>query len=656
MRYAHNLSYTSRYSDAILAIETELGVKPSSVYTTVRNRLDTVEDLLEAVIAGGGGGGSSGTAGGNLSGTYPNPVVIRINNATVPPAGALVSGNILQVIGPNSLEYAPLNVGGGNTYITGVLPAANQAAQVMGGDVSGTTTSATVVALQGNAILNLLPTDGQVLTWDGLNNKWEPKPSTAGVTGATGPTGAQGTQGIQGTPGVTGVTGPQGIQGVTGITGATGPTGPQGATGPQGIQGVTGITGATGTIGATGIQGIQGVTGVTGPTGPQGAQGAQGIQGIQGVTGITGATGPTGPQGAQGIQGIQGVTGITGATGPTGPQGAQGIQGIQGVTGITGATGPTGPAGAQGLQGVTGVTGLPGINAYSTSFGFSQPAMGVAISVQVPSGFWVQSGQVVYIASGGYYSVATASVPTMGLFNLSYSGVNLPVGSAIAASKISPAGVIGPTGIQGVTGPTGPQGIQGVTGVTGPTGPQGAQGITGVTGPTGPQGIQGVTGVTGPTGPQGATGPAGGGAGGGGSGSWLFNNGVTFGQYVNLNLIGVIGATGPTINPGTVNLLAYNIYPSMIGTNIIMTGLYNVYGIGTIVGTCSVLLPTGPAANPGNEYTIKDVYGTLSTPTCSVMISAPLGAKIDGNTGFMLNVPYDSVNVMSIATNIWGVI
>jgi hypothetical protein len=389
-----------------------------------------------------------------------------------------------------------------------------------------------------------------------------------GVTGPTGPQGPQGIQGITGVTGPTGPQGPQGVQGATGPTGPQGPQGIQGATGPtgpQGNQGSPGITGVTGSpginaysttagftqpaigaaiaiqipsgywiqvgqrvfiasggayqvasgsvptfslqnLGYSGVNipvgssvaaafispdGVAGVTGVTGPTGPQGPQGIQGV---------TGATGPTGPQGPQGIQGV------TGATGPTGPQGPQGIQGVTGVTGPQGATGPTGPQGGQGSPGVTGITGAPGINAYSTTAGFTQPAVGAAIAIQIPSGYWIQVGQRVFIASGGAYQVASGSVPTFSLQNLGYSGVNIPVGSTVAAGFVSPDGVAGVTGVTGPTGPQGPQGIQGVTGATGPTGPAGAQGATG---PTGPQGPQGPTGPTGPAGTQGGQGSPG---------------------------------------------------------------------------------------------------------------------------------------------------
>lgn len=55
-----------------------------------------------------------------------------------------------------------------------------------------------------------------------------------------------------------------------------------------------------------------------------------------------------------------GATGPAGATGPTGPAGATGPQGVTGLQGVTGVTGPTGPAGVTGPV-VTGPQGPPGI-------------------------------------------------------------------------------------------------------------------------------------------------------------------------------------------------------------------------------------------------------------------------------------------------------
>ena len=178
--------------------------------------------------------------------------------------------------------------------------------------------------------------------------------------------------------------------------------------------------------------------------------------------------------------GVQGATGATGAIGATGATGA--IWRRQEQQGRLVATGATGPAGA------TGATGGAGINAYSTTPQFSQPAVGSNIAVQIPSGYWLQVGQYVFIASGGYYQVASGSTPTFYLDNLGYSG-NIPVGSAVAASEVSPAGVQGATGATGAIGATGATGAIGATGATGPQGATGATGPAGATGATGGAGI-----------------------------------------------------------------------------------------------------------------------------------------------------------------------
>lgn len=86
----------------------------------------------------------------------------KLNGATVPAAGSLTTGNVLQVSGGGALTYAPLNLAGGAGYITGTLPTGNQAAQAMGGDVSGTTAAATVAKVNGTSV-PAAPTAGSVL-------------------------------------------------------------------------------------------------------------------------------------------------------------------------------------------------------------------------------------------------------------------------------------------------------------------------------------------------------------------------------------------------------------------------------------------------------------------------------------------------------------
>lgn len=106
------------------------------------------------------------TVGGNLSGTLPNPTVVKINDATVPVAGALTTGNVLQVSGASALSYGPVNLAGGANYVTGSLP--------LGGDVTGGHDANTVTKLRNRTISTTAPTDGYVYAWHAGSSEWRP--------------------------------------------------------------------------------------------------------------------------------------------------------------------------------------------------------------------------------------------------------------------------------------------------------------------------------------------------------------------------------------------------------------------------------------------------------------------------------------------------
>ena len=132
-----------------------------------------------------GGGGSGITAlTGDVTASGTGSVVatvVNIHGASIPAAGALTTGNVLQVTGASTLGYAAVNLAGGPSFVTGVLPISNQASQTMGGDVTGTTISSTVVALRGKSLDASLASlgvtqDGYVLTWINGSTDWQAKP------------------------------------------------------------------------------------------------------------------------------------------------------------------------------------------------------------------------------------------------------------------------------------------------------------------------------------------------------------------------------------------------------------------------------------------------------------------------------------------------
>lgn len=105
---------------------------------------------------------------GDLGGTYNAVSVLKANGASVPAAGSLVTGNILQVSGASALNYGPLNLAGGSNYITGILPAANHpdASTIakgiiqLAGDLAGTSTSVSVAKINGATV----PVSGSLTT------------------------------------------------------------------------------------------------------------------------------------------------------------------------------------------------------------------------------------------------------------------------------------------------------------------------------------------------------------------------------------------------------------------------------------------------------------------------------------------------------------
>ncbi len=149
-------SFINKLRTAIIAIEEELGVKPSNIYSTVRARIDLLENTLNSL--------EIISLAGDLGGSLENPLVIGFQGYPV----SDVAPELNQFLVWNALAWVP-----NDGYLSG--------------DLDGyLLSSPTVVGIQGAPVSDTEPTYGQVLTWDGYS--WIPG-EPVGAPGADGPPG-----------------------------------------------------------------------------------------------------------------------------------------------------------------------------------------------------------------------------------------------------------------------------------------------------------------------------------------------------------------------------------------------------------------------------------------------------------------------------------
>src|SRR5207302_1938848 len=121
------------------------------------------------------------------------------------------------------------------------------------------------------------------------------------------------------------------------------------------------------------------------------------------------------------------------------------------------------------FRSTNGTNGTNGVDAFTTTTAsYTQPASGSDVTVSVGSTSWLATGQVLFVTTGGFYSVSSITdATTVVLTNLGYAG-NASSGTVVASSKtVSAGGLIGLTGATGAAGATGVAGATGAAGSTG---------------------------------------------------------------------------------------------------------------------------------------------------------------------------------------------
>jgi len=156
-----NANKLNALRQAVLNIQIELGADPSFVYSSVRARLDSIENSLNQIIDFGVQDASTLVKGvlrlsGDLAGTANSPLVVGLNgktiNTTASDGYALVYSS-----GTDSYVFSKVIPPDSTSLLKGVVK--------LSGDFSGTADSPQVIGLYGKSLSIAGQSNGYVLTY-----------------------------------------------------------------------------------------------------------------------------------------------------------------------------------------------------------------------------------------------------------------------------------------------------------------------------------------------------------------------------------------------------------------------------------------------------------------------------------------------------------
>ena len=191
--------------DAVIAIETELGLDPKGIYSDVATRLSILEgrigpgatitggpiDINDANLAGVLAVDKGGT-GLNLASSAANPDEVLMST------GAGIAYNLIANVNVDpaaAIAVSKLAAAGTDGYtittVVGVPTWSNPSSFTVGGDVSGTVGNQTVNKIKGKNLSTSLSTigamqDGYSLNWVNASTEWQAKPAPSGSFSAGG--------------------------------------------------------------------------------------------------------------------------------------------------------------------------------------------------------------------------------------------------------------------------------------------------------------------------------------------------------------------------------------------------------------------------------------------------------------------------------------